>query len=348
MINEETLKQPMTKEISRELPDSLNGDLRSKLMRWETLLMVFVASAFFTNTQLSPYFLDPWSLSDATFNFTEKAIIALPMALLIIARDIDLSVASTIALASVAMGFANSMGVGPIELAMIGMAVGVVAGFVNGWIITKFDIPAIVVTIGTMSLYRGIAYIVLGDDVYRSYPSDFAFFGQGYVWGVLSFEFVLFLCLAVVFGILLHKTTFGRRVYAIGNNPTAALFSGINVKRHRLFLFTLVGLFAGVAAVLLTSRIGSTRPSIAMGWELEVITMVVLGGVNIMGGAGSIVGVFIAVFLMGLVTFGMGLMNVPGIVMSIFTGLLLILVIGTPIIWRRILSARKLRSQKQG
>lgn len=348
MINEETLKQPMTKEISRELPDSLNGDLRSKLMRWETLLMVFVAIAFFTNTQLSPYFLDPWSLSDATFNFTEKAIIALPMALLIIARDIDLSVASTIALASVAMGFANSMGVGPIQLAMIGMAVGAVAGFVNGWIITKFDIPAIVVTIGTMSLYRGIAYIVLGDDVYRSYPSDFSFFGQGYVWGVLSFEFVLFLGLAVMFGILLHKTTFGRRVYAIGNNPTAALFSGINVKRHRLFLFTLVGLFAGVAAVLLTSRIGSTRPSIAMGWELEVITMVVLGGVNIMGGAGSIVGVFIAVFLMGLVTFGMGLMNVPGIVMSIFTGLLLILVIGTPIIWRRILSARKLRSQKQG
>ncbi|WP_244271242.1 ABC transporter permease [Thalassospira sp. GB04J01] len=343
MMNEKALKHPMTKDI-KDLPDNLDGDWRNKLMRWETLLMVFVAIAFFTNTQISPYFLDPWSLSDATFNFTEKAIIALPMALLIIARDIDLSVASTIALASVAMGFANTMGAGPIELALIGMAVGTVAGFINGWIITRFDIPAIVVTIGTMSLYRGIAYIVLGDDVYRSYPSDFAFFGQGYVWGVLSFEFLLFLCLAVVFGILLHKTTFGRRVYAIGNNPTAALFSGINVKRHRLFLFTLVGLFAGIAAVLLTSRIGSTRPSIAMGWELEVITMVVLGGVNILGGAGSIVGVFIAVFLMGLVTFGMGLMNVPGIVMSIFTGCLLILVIGTPIIWRRFLNARKMRS----
>lgn len=348
MINEKLLKQPMTNGLLKELPDSLNGGLRNKLMRWETLLMVFVALAFFTNTQISPYFLDPWSLSDATFNFTEKAIIALPMALLIIARDIDLSVASTIALASVSMGFANTMGAGPVELVLIGMFVGAVAGFVNGWIITKFDIPAIVVTIGTMSLYRGIAYIVLGDDVYRGYPADFAFFGQGYVWGVLSFEFLLFLCLAVVFGILLHKTTFGRRVYAIGNNPTAALFSGINVKRHRLFLFTLVGLFAGVAAVLLTSRIGSTRPSIAMGWELEVITMVVLGGVNILGGAGSIVGVFIAVFLMGLVTFGMGLMNVPGIVMSIFTGFLLILVIGTPIIWRRLVSARKMRSKSRG
>ena len=195
-----------------------------------------------------------------------------------------------------------------------------------------------------MSLYRGIAYIVLGDGVYRNYPDGFAFFGQGYVWGVLSFEFVLFLVLAAIFGVLLHKTTFGRRIYAIGNNPTAALFSGINVKRHRLFLFTLVGMFAGIAAVLLTSRIGSTRPSIAMGWELEIITMVVLGGVNILGGAGSILGVFIAVFLMGLVTFGMGLMNVPGIVMSIFTGLLLILVIGTPIVWRRILTMRTART----
>ena len=306
--------------------------------------MVFVVIAFFTNTQISPYFLDPWSLSDATFNFTEKAIIALPMALLIIARDIDLSVASTIALASVAMGFANTMGLDPAGLVAVGTGVGLIAGFVNGWLITKFDIPAIVVTIGTMSLYRGIAYIVLGDGVYRNYPDGFAFFWQGYVWGVLSFEFVLFLVLAAIFGVLLHKTTFGRRIYAIGNNPTAALFSGINVKRHRLFLFTLVGMFAGIAAVLLTSRIGSTRPSIAMGWELEIITMVVLGGVNILGGAGSILGVFIAVFLMGLVTFGMGLMNVPGIVMSIFTGLLLILVIGTPIVWRRILTMRTART----
>ncbi|WP_278360265.1 ABC transporter permease [Thalassospira xiamenensis] len=339
-MKQEVLSQPMT----RELPNNLNGNLRSRLMRWETLLMVFVVIAFFTNTQISPYFLDPWSLSDATFNFTEKAIIALPMALLIIARDIDLSVASTIALASVAMGFANTMGLDPAGLVAVGTGVGLIAGFVNGWLITKFDIPAIVVTIGTMSLYRGIAYIVLGDGVYRNYPDGFAFFGQGYVWGVLSFEFVLFLVLAAIFGVLLHKTTFGRRIYAIGNNPTAALFSGINVKRHRLFLFTLVGMFAGIAAVLLTSRIGSTRPSIAMGWELEIITMVVLGGVNILGGAGSILGVFIAVFLMGLVTFGMGLMNVPGIVMSIFTGLLLILVIGTPIVWRRILTMRTART----
>jgi rhamnose transport system permease protein len=353
-MNRQTTQQTAPQGImpntqhDRYLPNTLNGAWRGRVLRWETLLMLFVVLAFFANTQLSPYFLDPWSLSDATFNFTEKAIIALPMALLIIARDIDLSVASTIALSSVAMGAANSAGIDTAGMVAIGAGTGLLAGLFNGYIITRFDIPAIVVTIGTMSLYRGIAYIILGDGVYRDYPTAFAFFGQGYVYGVISFEFALFLLLSAVFAVVLHKTTFGRRVFAIGNNPTAALFSGINVKRHRMALFTLVGLFSGVAAILLTSRIGSTRPSIAMGWELEVITMVVLGGVSIMGGAGSIAGVFIAVFLMGLVTFGMGLLNVPGIVMSIFTGMLLIGVIGTPIIWRRILQAHKIRSKMKG
>jgi rhamnose transport system permease protein len=153
---------------------------------------------------------------------------------------------------------------------------------------------------------------------------------------VFSFEFVLFLILAVIFGIVLHMTVFGRQVYAIGNNPVAAQFSGVRVDRVRFILFLLTGLMAGVASILLTSRIGSTRPTIATGWELEIVTMVVLGGVNILGGSGTIPGVFIAAFVMGLVTFGFGLLNVPGIVMSIFVGSLLIGVIALPIVTRRI------------
>jgi rhamnose transport system permease protein len=191
------------------------------------------------------------------------------------------------------------------------------------------------VTIGTMSLFRGISYILLGDTVMKDYPQDFAYFGQGYVYAMFSFEFVLFLVLALVFYGLLHKTNFGRRTYAIGNNPVAAFYSGINVARHRLILFVLVGLVCGLAAVLLTSRLGSTRPTIALGWELSIITMVVLGGVNIMGGSGTIAGVFIAVFLMGLVTFGLGLINVPGIVMSIIIGGMLIGVIATPVLLKK-------------
>jgi len=136
-----------------------------------------------------------------------------------------------------------------------------------------------------------------------------------------------------VYGIILHMTNFGRAVYAIGNNPTGALFSGIRVNRVKFVLFLLTGLMSGVAAICLTSRLGSTRPSIAFGWELEIVTMVVLGGVNILGGSGSIPGVIIAAFVMGLVTFGLGLLNVPGIVMSIVIGALLISVIALPRLW---------------
>ncbi len=195
-------------------------------------------------------------------------------------------------------------------------------------------------TIGTMSLFRGIAYIVLGDKAFTGYPPSFAFFGQGYVWWVFTFELVLFALLAVVYGVLLHRTSFGRAVYAIGNNPTAALFSGIRVARVKFILFLLTGLMSGVASICLTSRLGSTRPSIALGWELEIVTMVVLGGVNILGGSGSIPGVVIAALVLGMVTFGFGLLNVPGIVMSIFVGLLLIGVIALPILARRLLARR--------
>ena len=149
---------------------------------------------------------------------------------------------------------------------------------------------------------------------------------------------VLFLLLAVLFYVVLHRTSFGRSVYAIGNNPTAALFSGIRVARVKFILFVLTGIMSAIAAICLTSRLGSTRPSIAVGWELEIVTMVVLGGVSILGGSGSMPGVVIAAIVMGMVTFGLGLLNVPGIVMSIFVGLLLISVIALPIVIHRLRS----------
>ncbi|OBQ67952.1 ABC transporter permease [Mesorhizobium erdmanii] len=320
----------------RHVPDRLDKPLRSAIYSWEALLVVVAAAIFAINSFASPYFLDPYSLSDLTFNFTEKGLIAFAMALLIISGEIDLSVAAIIALASTMMGMAVQAGVGTPELVAIGIVVGLGCGAFNGLLVTRLGLPSIVVTIGTMSLFRGIAFIILGDQAYKGYPESFAFFGQGYVWWVVSFELVLFLAAAVVYWFLLHRTSFGRRVFAIGNNPVAAQFSGVRVGRIKFILFCLTGLMSGIASVLITSRLGSTRPSIAQGYELEVITMVVLGGVSILGGAGSIVGVVLAAFIMGLVTFGLGLLNVPGIVMSIFIGLLLIIVIALPIVWRRL------------
>ena len=317
----------------RRIPNRLDSPLRSALFSWEALLILVAIAIFIINSFASPYFLNAWSLSDLTFNFTEKALIALAMALLIIAGEIDLSVAAIIALASTMMGLALQAGVDTPGLVAIGITTGLVCGAFNGFLVTGLKLPSIVVTIGTMSLFRGLSFIILGDQAFKGYPESFAFFGQGYVWWVVSFELVLFLVCALLYYFLLHRTNFGRRVFAIGNNPVASRFSGVRVDRIRFTLFCLTGLMSGTASVLLTSRLGSTRPSIAPGWELEVITMVVLGGVNILGGSGSILGVVIAAFIMGLVTFGLGLLNVPGIVMSIFIGALLILVIALPIVY---------------
>lgn len=315
---------------AREIPDRLTSSTSKVLKSWELLLLGVAVGIFVLNSLSSPYFLDPWSLSDATFNFTEKALIAFAMALLVISGEIDLSVASIIALVSTAMGAALQLGVGTAELVLIGLTVGLLCGAFNAVLVTVMGLPSIVVTIGTMSLFRGISYIVLGDQAFRGYPADFSFFGQGYVFWVISFEFALFVAFAIFYAVLLHRTNFGRSIFAIGNNPTAALFSGIRVQRVKFILFVLTGLMSAIAAICLTSRLGSTRPSIGVGMELEVVTMVVLGGVNILGGSGSVPGVVIAAFVMGLVTFGLGLLNVPGIVMSIFIGLLLIGVIALP------------------
>lgn len=333
-----TNSQPAQKP--RIIPDKLGTPLRRLLASWEVLLLGVAILIFIANSFASPYFLNAWNLSDATFNFTEKAIIAFAMALLIIAGEIDLSVAAIIALASTAMGAAVQMGVGTPGLVAIGIGTGLLCGAFNGFLVAGLKLPSIVVTIGTMSLFRGISYMVLGDQAYGKYPADFAYFGQGYVFWVISFEFVLFIVMAIIFAILLHATNFGRQVYVIGNNPFAARFSGIPVERVKFILFLLTGLMSGIAAVCLTSRLGSTRPSIAQGWELEVVTMVVLGGVSILGGSGTIAGVVIAAFVMGLVTFGLGLLNVPGIVMSIFVGLLLIITIAIPIVVRRLRAMR--------
>jgi rhamnose transport system permease protein len=309
------------------------------LLRWETILVLLLTGVVVFNASISPYFLDFYNLSDATFNFSEKGILALAMAFLIIIGEIDLSIAAIIAVASLAMGLAAQAGAPTPALIVIGLGVGVTCGAFNGALVTAFSVPSIVVTIGTMSLFRGIAQVVLGDQALTKYPASFQAIGQGYISTRLPIpiSFVLFLILAALFGVILHRTTIGRRLYAIGCNPTAALFSGVPIKRIRFWLFVLMGLMSGLAAVLLTGRIGSTRPNIALGFELEVITMVVLGGVAITGGVGGIVGVTLAVFVLGLTTFGLSLVNTPGIVISILNGTLLIVSIAAPNLVARVL-----------
>jgi rhamnose transport system permease protein len=331
-------RAPATLKTSegRSIALKRNARFGAALKSWETIITLIFVFVMFGGSFISPYFLDPVNLLDTTFNFMEKAVVALPMMFLIILGDIDISVASIVALSSLTMGAAASAGADTWTLVAIGLATGLAAGMLNGWIITRFQVPAIAVTIGTQSLFRGISQAVLGDQAYTKFPESFAWFGQGYIAHTkVPFELILFLILALLTGLLLHRTTFGRKVYAIGRNPVAARFSGVNVSKLRFLIFSWAGVFSGLAAILLTSRIGSTRPNIATGLELDAITSVVLGGVAITGGFGGIYGVVVATFLLGYLKFGMGLVNVPGRVMNLVTGSLLIVAIVIPELIKR-------------
>jgi rhamnose transport system permease protein len=316
--------------------------LRDVLLRWEVILVLLLVLTIVVNTIVSPYFLDVFNLADATFNFSEKAIIALGMALLILVRQIDLSVAAIVALAAMGIGYAADAGFGPAALFAVGIAIGIACGAFNGFLVTVAGLPSIVVTIGTMSLFRGITQVILGDQAKTSYPASFLDLGQSYFIKMkesgiswlfvppVPLSFLIFLVLAVIFGVVLHKTATGRRLFAIGSNPVAARFSGIPVERLTFILFVVSGALSGLAGALLTARLGSMRSNIGIGWELDIVTMVILGGVSIAGGVGSILGVVLAVLVLGLVTFGMSLNNIPGQVVSVYIGALLIAVIALP------------------
>jgi len=311
--------------------------------KWEVILCVIFLFQGILFSSLSPYFLDSFNLMNANFTFMEKAVVALPMILVIMSGDIDISVASIIALSSFALGAASEAGASVPQLMLVGILVGILAGAFNGFFVAYVGMPAIAVTLATQSLFRGIPQAFLGDQAYTRYPESFGYFGQGFVGDtIIPFELVIFLFLALIMWFVLHQSSYGRKVYALGNSQSAARFSGVNVERIRFINFVLNGLFCGIAAVMLTSRIGSTRPNIAIGWDMEVITLVVLGGVSISGGKGNIFGVIVSIFLLGYLKFGMGLLNISGKIMIITTGLLLVIAVLLPMLLEQFRARRKL------
>ncbi|WP_226667820.1 ABC transporter permease [Metabacillus litoralis] len=317
--------------IQRNLLDKKDFSIKRFFLQWEWMLVIILVAVMIINSNLSPYFLNYASLRDGTMIFLDKAYIVFPMAMIMILRDIDISVGSTVALSSVVMAtMYNNLSV-PMELAIvICLAVGALCGLINGILIVKFkELSAVIVTLGTMILYRGIAYIILEDQSAGNFPEWFGFFGWGYVFGI-PFILILFLVMAVLFGLLLHKTTFGRQIFAMGKNPTASRFSGVKVDRIKIIVFTLAGLMAGLTALFLSSRMGSTRPNVATMYELDVIAMAALGGISTAGGKGKIIGTVIAVFIIGYLQYGLGLINIPAQTLLIVVGALLILSVAVP------------------
>jgi len=298
--------------------------LRS-LLGWEATILLLVVLALLAGALLSPDFLTSSNLSFLTANFSEVALMALTMTLLVIVAEIDLSVASTLGLCSSLLGVLWSAHVPmPLAIVLVFLAGGL-AGLINGLLVTRLGLPSLAVTIGTLALYRGLAYALLGDRAVADFPAAYTNLGFGTVPGTsIPIPIALFLVLAVVVAVVLHATSFGRSLYAIGANEVAARFAGLRVERVKLTLFVLSGLMSALAAVVYTFRFSSARADNASGFELGVIAAVLLGGVSIFGGRGSVVGAVAAVFLIGIINGALTIVDVPNEILTIVTGLLLI------------------------
>jgi rhamnose transport system permease protein len=303
----------------------------SRLMRWEWFLVVLILLVVMVNSRLSPYFLNVDNLFRASSDFIEIGLMMLPMVFIIVTGNVDLAVASTLGMTASFMGLLFNNGLNIWIAAGAALVLGMLAGLFSGYLISRLRVPALVITLGTYAFYRGLAYVMLGDQAARDYPASFTYLGQGTLPGTpIPFALVIFLVLAVVFGLVLHKTAFGRYLYAIGSNQDAVIYSGISVSRVKIIIFMVSGFMAALAGLVLAARYGSTRPDIGTGLELAVITAVVLGGVDINGGKGTMIGAILALLLIGLMRFGMGLLNIQGQVQSIAIGILLILSILLP------------------
>ncbi len=307
---------------------------------WELLLVVLLLLSIIMGSSLSPYFLSASNFSLMAGDIMERAIMALPMTLIIISGEIDLSVASVLGLASVALG-ALWAGGHPLWLDIsFALLVGLVAGLFNGLLVTRLGLPSLVVTLGTMALYRGLAYVVLGDQAVSNFPDTFTNFGFGTIPGTLiPWSAIIFVVLALSFLVVLSRGSLGRQLYAIGINQEAARFAGIQVARVKLLLFALSGIIAAIAGVIFTARFANARPDNAQGFELDVVTIVLLGGVNIFGGRGTIIGVILSLLIIGIVRNALGLADVSGDVQNVVIGVLLVVSVLGPNIAQRIQSA---------
>jgi rhamnose transport system permease protein len=322
-------------------------DWRSVLGRWEVLLLGLLVVTAIAGQLLSSEFLTTDSFTTGSLDLSEIALMAVPLAMVIIAAEIDLSVASVLALSSAIMAYLWNHGL-PIELIMpICIAAGALCGAFNGLLVTRLGLPSLAVTIGTLALFRGLAYVVIGDTSVTDFPrlwTDRAF--GNFAGTFVPDTIVLFALLAGAFAVLLHATPFGRSIYAIGANEEAAYFSGLRVKRIKLTLFVLSGAVAGLAGVVISLRNSTAAANVGVGFELTAVTAVLLGGVSIFGGRGTIAGVILALLLLGGIQKALLLSeSISSYWIQIVTGALLIGSVLGPNLARRVAEARRRRSR---
>jgi rhamnose transport system permease protein len=323
MITSSNLKDSSTAVPVKDRASRTLG-LRASVLRWESVLVLLLAFVFVFGSMGSPFFLSANNIGNSVGFFAEKAIVAIALTLVVIAGDIDLSVASTMTLSAVVLGIAAESQ--PFGIAIVlALAVGAACGMVNALLVVGLQLPSLVVTLGTLALFRGIANGLIQDETRANFPAWFTDFGFGSIPGSeVPWSVAVFVALLVPAAVWLHATSGGRRLYALGSNPTVAHMAGVRVARTRVLLFVLSGTAAAIAGVLLAGRFAVVRADLAFGFELDIITAVLLGGVSIFGGRGSLVGVFVACAILAILRSALALANVPGDLQNLVVGSLLV------------------------
>lgn len=302
---------------------SLRGYLDNLKVSREIVLFAVLMAVVVVMSLLSPYFLTLSNLLNTSRLFTEIGLIALGMTLIIITAGIDLSVGSALALVSVTVGFSFAAGV-PLPLAiLLGLFVGLLAGAFNSVFVTYLDLHPLVVTLGTLALFRGVAFGLSDADAVSDFPPWFDYFGQFFI-GPIPGQLLVFVVAVVVVWLILSRTRFGRYVYAIGHNEEAARFSGVPIRRVKIALYTGTGFLVALAAVIYTSRVSTARADAGTGLELDVIAAVVLGGASIYGGKGTIAGTVLGLLIISTLRNGLVLAGVSSTWQLFMLGVLLI------------------------
>ncbi|TNC36574.1 ABC transporter permease [Mumia zhuanghuii] len=323
-----------TEKLTRTYRDHQRPLWQRALLNRDVAVWAALVAVFLYASATVPFFDRPITITYLLLDVAPILLIALPMTLVIITGEIDLSVASTVALASVSFGVLYDKGTPILLAAVAALLVGLVCGAFNGFLVTALGLPSLAVTIGTLALYRGIAVGLLGTTAITDFPDTWTDWARGRI-GDSDIPSIMipFAVLAVLFIVLLHFTAFGRGVYAIGLNEGAARFSGIRVERTKLLLFVLTGVVSALAGIYYTLRYGSARGDNANGMEMQVIAAVLLGGVSIFGGRGALPGVIAGVLLIGAIGSALRLADQTADVINIVTGLLLVVaVVGSSVL----------------
>ena len=297
----------------------------ARLKSWEGFLLLSLLVIIGINTGMSPEFLTVGNQINLFQLSIEKIIVALVMTFIIINGEIDLSVGSMMGLSACAFGWmVKEQGVAAPAAIAISLGIGVLGGALNGWFITRVGLPSLVVTLATLIGFRGLARVLVEDRGLTDFPDWFDALGQQGLIGPLPFALVAFAVLFLLLCIVLERSGFGRKTQVIGTNREVAEFAGIDTDRHKMILFIASGTIAAFAGLLYAARVGAVRGDVANGFELDIITIVLLGGVSIFGGTGSLIGTLLAILIVLNIRNGMALLNITGHIQTGVIGLLLI------------------------